>query len=221
MLLGCQAMLAQPPDSANDPAKPKPAASKAVEWVFNYLSMAGAKTAADFHPLTQRERNAIYGKSLINPVLYLKVAASAGIDQWKAKPEEWELGASGYGKRSANILGQYAIQRTITFGLSSALHEDNRYFGSGKQGIWPRTRYAVSSSILARHDNGKRYVSVSQIAGFAGAAFISRTWQPASTDSAGDAAVSFGISMSSNIAFSVLKEFLPDLVRPILKGHKP
>jgi len=28
------------------------------------------------------------------------------------------------------------------------LHEDNRYFNSGRQGFWPRT---LTSGILARH----------------------------------------------------------------------
>jgi hypothetical protein len=39
-------------------------------------------------------------------------------------------GAPGYGKRFAHILGQYSIQLTVTYGLGSALHEDNRYFNS-------------------------------------------------------------------------------------------
>jgi len=41
----------------------------------------------------------------------------------------------------------------VTFGLASALHEDNRYFNSGKKGLWPRTWSAVTSGILARHDD--------------------------------------------------------------------
>jgi len=75
---------------------------------------------------------------------------SAGIDQWKDKPEDWEQAASGYGKRFSNILGQYSIQRTVTFGLASALHEDIRYFNSGETGIWSRNGYAITSGILAR-----------------------------------------------------------------------
>jgi hypothetical protein len=72
-------------------------------------------------------------------------------------------------------------------------------------------------SLLARHDDGGRYPSVSLIAGFAAAAFISRSWQPPSTRSAGDGAVSFGLSMLYNGLATVAKEFLPDIVRPIVK----
>ena len=192
---------------------------RGVKAIFDYLTMAGSN-AADFRPLTQDQRNSIYLKSLINPVWYLKGGFSAAIDLRNDKPQEWEQGASGYGKRFANIMGQYAIQRTVTFGMESLLHEDNRYFASGKKGFWARSGYALSSSFLARHDNGKRYPSASLIGGFTAAAFVSRSWQPPSTQSAGDGAVSFGISMGYNVLASEVKEFLPDVLRPFTKRVK-
>lgn len=195
---------------------------KGIDLIFNYLNMAGTTRANDFKPLTQPERNHLYFKSMVNPIGYVKAGFSAGIDQLNNKPPEWEQGGSGYGKRYANILGQYYIQKTVTFGLSSALHEDNRYFNSGRSGFWPRTEYALSSGILARHDDGSRHISISQLGGVAAGAFLSRFWQPPSHHSAGDGAVSFGISMGSNIGFGVVKEFLPDLGRAIAKKrHKP
>jgi hypothetical protein len=196
------------------------AVRRAVDNVFNYLNMAGTAKASEFQPLTQRERTRIYLKTMVNPLGYLVVGFSAGIDQWNDKPMEWEQGASGYGKRFANIFGQYSIRRTVTFGLSSALHEDNRYFNSGKRSFWPRTRYAVASGMLARHDDGSRHLSISQLGGTAAGAFLSRPWLPPSQHSAGDAAISFGITMATNIGSGVLKEFLPDIARAITKKNK-
>ena len=193
--------------------------SRLSHSVFNLLNMAGTETSKKFHPMTQAERNHLYFSTMINPLSFARCAFSAGIDQWNDKPSEWEQGASGYGKRFANILGQYSIQRTVTYGLSSALHEDNRYFNSGKQGFWSRTGYALSSGILARHDNGTRHFSFSQVGGVAAGSFLARTWLPRSQSSAGDATVSFGITMASNIGMGVMKEFLPDLVRPFRKKH--
>src|SRR3974377_1929455 len=106
---------------------------RTIDHLFNYLNMAGAEKASDFQPLTQHERTQIYLKTMVNPIGKLKGGFWAGIDQGKDKPEEWEQGASGYGKRFANIIGQYSIQRTVTFGGSSVLPEDNRYFNSGKR----------------------------------------------------------------------------------------
>jgi hypothetical protein len=204
----------------NQTIKESGSVQKGVDYLLNYLNMAGTKKAKDFQPLTQRERTQLYVKTMVNPLGYLKAGSSAGIDQWKDKPQEWEQGASGYGKRFGNILAQYSIQRTITFGLSSALHEDNRYFNSGKKGIWARTQYALVSGILARQDDGSRSVSYSQLGGVAAGAFLSRLWQPPSQSSAGDGAVSFGLTMGSNIGFSVVKEFLPNLGRAIAKKHQ-
>lgn len=206
-------MAAQTEDAVAEPNQGR--FDRTIDHLFNYLNMAGAEKASDFQPLTQPERTQIYLKTMINPVGYLKAGFSSGIDQWKDKPEEWEQGMSGYGKRFANILGQYTIQRTVTFGLSSALHEDNRYFNSGKQGFWRRTAYSMASGILARHDDGSRHISISQLGGVAASAFLSRTWQPPSTSSAGDGAVSFGITMTCNMGFGVVKEFLPDIGRAI------
>ena len=191
-----------------------------IEYLFNYLNMAGTKKAAEFQPLTQQERTHIYFKTMVNPLGYAKAAFSAGIDQWNDKPEEWEQGASGYGKRYANILGQYSIQRTATYGLGSFLHEDNRYFNSGKKGFWPRMGYALCSSVLARHDDGSRAISISQLGGVAAGAFVARLWLPPSQNSAKDGAVSFGLTMASNAGFSIVKEFLPDIGKAIGKKNK-
>jgi len=193
--------------------------SKLVRSVLNLLNMAGTEKSKEFRPLTQAERNRLYFNTMINPLSFARCAFSAGVDHASDKPSEWEQGASGYGKRFANILGQYSIQRTVTYGLGSVLHEDTRYFNSGKQGFWSRTGYALSSGILARHDDGTRHFSISQVGGVAAGAFLARPWLPPSQHSAGDAAVSFGITMASNIGFGVMKEFLPDLLRPFRKKH--
>jgi hypothetical protein len=198
----------------------KPTERRGVDNLLNYLNMAGTDTAANFRPLTQKERRDLYLKGLINPFLYVKAGFSSGLDQWNDKPREWGQGASGYGKRYANIIGQYAIQRTVTWGLSSAFHEDNRYFNSGKKGFWPRINYALLSGIVARADNGKRRISISQVGGTAAGAFLANTWLPPSQNSAGSGAVSFGISMGANIGFSVVKEFLPDVGRAIQRKRK-
>ena len=64
-----------------------------VDYLLNYLNMAGTMKASDFRPLTQRERTQIYLKTMMNPLGYIKGGFSAGIDHWKDKPPEWEQGS--------------------------------------------------------------------------------------------------------------------------------
>jgi hypothetical protein len=101
--------LAAQNQTPNTTAEKPSIVAKGVDYLFNYLNMAGTEKASDFRPLTQRERTHLYFKTMVNPLGYIKAGFSAGIDQWNDKPEEWEQGVSGYGKRFANILGQYSI----------------------------------------------------------------------------------------------------------------
>jgi hypothetical protein len=216
------ALLSASPAWCQDTGTAQPAASgskttNVIDHVFDYLNVANQGQLREFHPLTQKERNQNFTNSLINPIWYFKAAASAGANQWTNTPEEWGQGASGYGKRFGDIMAQYAIRNTTMFGFESLLHEDNRYFGSGKKGFWPRTGYALSSGLLARHNNGKRYPSVSLLIGYASGAYLSRFWQPQGSRSVGDAATSFGISMAWNIGLGVVKEYLPDILRPLMR----
>ena len=135
-------------DQSDNTSQHSAAVDKGIDLIFNYLNMAGAKKAADFQPMTQPERNRLYIKTMVNPIGFFKVGFSAGIDQWNDKPEEWGQGASGYGKRFANIEGQYAIQRTVTFGLSSGCTKTTATSIPGNRacGHVPCTRSRAGSS---------------------------------------------------------------------------
>src|SRR3981189_3107980 len=89
----------------------------------------------------------------------ITAAATAGISQSEGTPKEWGVVAEGYGKRIANAFAQDFIRGTLEYGASAALHEDNRYFVSGQTGFFRRTKYAVVSTLLARHDSGNESFS--------------------------------------------------------------
>jgi hypothetical protein len=57
------------------------------------------------------------------------------------------------------------------------------------------------------------------LTGYASGAFLSRTWQPLSSNTAGDGAVSFGISMGWKTGTTVVKAFLPDMQAPFTKNY--
>ena len=168
---------------------------------------------AEFSPMTSHERLGLYVTGLASPEAFLRSAASAGIAQASGTPKEWGGGAEGYGYRIGNAFAQHVIRDTLAYGISATLHEDNRYFVSKETGFFRRTKYAVKSTFLARHDNGSQSFSFSRIGSAGGSAFISRACEPYSKTTAGDGAVTFGFSMMSDIGFNVVREFLPDLKR--------
>ena len=107
-----------------------------------------------YTPLTQSERNKLYVRALINPISFVESAASAGWGQLLDRPPEWGEGGAGYGKRFVSSVAQHVTGESIKFGLSSLLHEDNRYVASGKAKIAPRVLYALVSTFRSRDDEG-------------------------------------------------------------------
>jgi hypothetical protein len=186
------------------------------------LPSAKAATASsvrqgeDFVAMTRSERAAHYAHALFGTDAFLFSATSAGIGHLRNSPHEWGEGAAGFGRRFGSGYAQRIVGQTIENGLAFGLHEDNRYFRSGKSGTG-RLGYAISSAFLARHDDGSRFISVSAIGGAAGSAFISRAWQPHSIASMGDGATAFGISMGARVGLNVAREFLPHRVGKFLQ----
>lgn len=166
--------------------------------------------------MTPTERIVEAEASFASPTPFLYSAVRAGLDQAYNRPKEWRQGADGFGLRYGSIYAQHFISQVFEQGVSYRLHEDNRYFGSGRRNPGVRLGYALASTILARHDDGSRALSVSVIGGAASAAFISRAWQPRSSTTAGDAAVSFGLTMAVRASFNVLREFSPRFIGRIL-----
>jgi len=159
--------------------------------------------------MTEAQRARLYLEDTANPLSLLGSAASAGFGQWRDRPREWKEGAEGYGLRFGSSYAEHIVRQTLIFGASSVFHEDNRYVRSRQSGFGNRVGYALGSTFLARGDNGVRRLSLSRIGAFAGAALISRLWQPRTTNNLRSAGVNFGTSMGVAIGFNVVREFWP------------
>jgi hypothetical protein len=133
-------------------------------------------------------------------------------------PSEWQEGAEGYGLRFAHTYGMHVVRQSIQFGAGALLDEDTRYVPSGETRFGPRLKYALISPFIARSHTGKRRVAFSTIGGMAGAAFISRTWQPPSNSHPADAMSSFGVSVGVAVGMNVVHEFFPGVYN--LFGHR-
>ena len=72
---------------------PKNRGSVLIDYLLNYLNMAGTEKSNKFRPMTQPERTRLYFKTMVNPIGFVKTGFSAGIDQANDKPTEWEQGA--------------------------------------------------------------------------------------------------------------------------------
>ncbi len=173
------------------------------------VGATAATVAPTYSPLTASERWRMYFVSAFGPGAILRATAAAGINQWENTPKEWKQGGEAFGERLGNSLAKHVIRKTLESGAAAALHEDNRYFRSTDTGFWKRTKHAVGSVFVARNMAGQEHFAYSRFGAALGSSFISRAWQPPSETHAGDAAVSFGITMAIDMGWNVFKEFRP------------
>jgi len=166
-------------------------------------------SAPEFVPMTASERARKYLLGAFGPGAILRAAVAGGIAQSSETPKEWGVGAEAYGERVGNVFAKHVIREALEFGGSTALKEDNRYFRSTESGILKRSKHVVASIFVARNQAGGEHFAYSRFGSVLGSSFISRLWQPRSEDSSGDAAVSFGLTMVSDLGWNFLKEFGP------------
>jgi hypothetical protein len=208
------AAFSQASDTFVNPATPATVKSPAAEMdvIDKVLGMVGPSEPSH---LTQKDRFQLYLLYTGGPLPLLGEAAGAGISQWKNSPPEWGQGWGAYGDRFGSNLAYNGIRQTISYGASIAFHEDNRYFASGKHGVWGRTGYAILSTFTARRPDGRQSFSVSSVSGVMGASAIASIWGPESWHGAGNIAHNAGISFGATAVLNVVREFLPDVL------HRP
>jgi hypothetical protein len=167
-------------------------------------------------PLSVGAKALVFTKRLASPGSLVKSAAGAGLDQWRDSPAEWGQGMEGYGRRLGYKLANRGVENGIGFLVAAPLHQDPRYFRSGKTGFWPRSKHAMVSTFVARTDSGGRTVAVWRFAADYGAQFISNTWRPGRQTGTGDTLIRGTGSIGYDMAANVFKEFWPDIRKHVL-----
>jgi len=144
-------------------------------------------------------------------------AAFAGYFQATDSPREWGQGASGYGKHLFSAMAYTGVRNVLAFGLDSALHQDPRYYRSGRTGAWRRTKYALRATLFSHTDSGGETFATWRFGSAYSAAFISNQWRP---DRVNTVALSLRQG-TTQLGFDALgnvgSEFWPDIRKKLLR----
>ena len=117
----------------------------------------------------------------MDPLTLAAVGITAGIEQEMNSYPEFGQGATGYAKRFGAAYGTAATNVMITSVLAeSVLHQDPRYFYSGRGSKAQRAWYAFTSAFRTMGDNGKWQPPYAGVIGSIAAAEISQTYYPGS-----------------------------------------
>ena len=207
-LLVLQITLVCPARAGDDaPPNPPPAAPAAPGPTAPDDTVATALTP--YIPMTQADRFHHYVNGMFSVEAVARAFAGAAILQAMNTPAEWGQGSEGYARRFGSDYAQHIIRQTLQFSASDLLDEDNRYLPSGRSGTGPRLAYAVESTFLARRHDGHRRLSYSRLGAVIATAFISRKWQPHSTNGAQNAEMSVATVLGTEVGFNIAREFLP------------
>jgi len=117
-------------------------------------------------PLTSKQKFNLAWKSLVDPVTFLGVGASAGIEQATNEFKGYGQGAQGYGKRfGAGYTDGFTNTMIGGAILASWWKQDPRYFQKGTGTVRSRVLYAIAMSVMCKGDNGHWQVTYAAMAG--------------------------------------------------------
>ncbi len=197
----------------------------------NFLTL---ENAGQVPPLTSGQKFKAVARGSFDPIQIVWYAALSGICQAENCEPGFGQGWEAYGKR----YGAYAADGTIeNFFVGaifpSMLHQDPRFFQSGKGSFWHRTEYAVSRAFVTRTDSGHSQFNYSEVFGSAVASAISTySYHPhpgyhpipgknvpyvASDRTLKNTASVWGTQVGYDTITFVVKEFWPDIRRKLKK----
>lgn len=132
-------------------------------------------------PLSPKQKFHLSLKTLVDPATFAAVGITAGIQQGENSYYQFGQGSEGYAKRFGAAYGNAATNLLITsVAADSVLHQDPRYFFSGKGSIMHRAWYAVESAFRAKGDNGKWQPPYAGLLGAVAGAEVSNLYYPGS-----------------------------------------
>ena len=160
-------------------------------------------------PMRTKQKLKLSFRTIIDPVSFLTIAGTAGVQQYRNSSPAYGSGIDGYGKRYAVNLADNATGILLSRGVYPAVfHQDPRYFYKGAGSFHSRLLYAISFAVIARDDNGRWKPNYSHVLGNFSAAGISNLYYPAS-DRGASLVLFNGLASTASNAFSnVLREFL-------------
>jgi hypothetical protein len=178
-------------------------------------------TPQPYVPLTQEQKmRRAFKSAFLSPQGYALAAfratlTQAGEDELPDKEFEDEFG--DWAARFARNVANRAARNIFASGVYPVLFkQDPRYERATKKGFMNRTAHAVSRVFVTRGDDGDIEPNVSRAAGVLTANALSNIWErstPGHDRRGVDATFRrFAMSFPSDMAYNVLREFLPDII---------
>lgn len=188
-------------------------------------SAASAESLPDapsaYVPLSRHCKFELVLRQSYSPYTFASAAFDATWAQMLGGWPQFGGGMQGWGKRLGTTLADVESRRFIqNFVLATVLHEDPRYFPSGKNGVLARTWYAATRVLVTRDDNGWNVLNRSELLGTSLTSALQNTYYPRPDRTLGATVNRFLGTLSGDATTNILHEFTPDLKR-LFHKHCP
>jgi hypothetical protein len=204
--------------SALDPTAPKETNGTSNDRLFytlpNFLTL---ENAGHVPPLTPGQKFKVVARGSFDYIQIPWYGFLAGISQAENSESGYGQGSQGYGKRFGASFADGTIENFMTGAiLPTILHQDPRFYQSGRGGFWHRTFYAISRIVITPTDSGGSQFNYSEVAGSALSAGISTySYHPHEDRNFPNTTKVWGTQIGYDTLTLVVKEFWPDIRRKI------
>jgi hypothetical protein len=174
-----------------------------------------------YAPLSGHDKFELFLRRTYSPYTFVTAAAETTWAQMWGQWPEYGGGLPGWGKRFGAILADTESRRFIqTFLLSTLLHQDPRYFRSGKKGLISRGWYAATRVFVTRDDDGDSTFNTAELLGTLFTSSLQNAYYPASDRGFPKTMTRFVGALGSDATSDITREFWPD-VRCFFRKHEP
>ena len=175
---------------------------------------------SDAVSLTAGQKMRLAFRSSVDPVAFAIPFLVAGYHEALDDDTGFGWGIEGYGKRAGAAYLDAFDGTMIGNGiLPSILHQDPRYFRLGHGSTTHRLLFAMSTTVICKHDNSGRWEpNYSNVAGNIISGAISNLYYPSQNSGIGQTFSNGFIVTGEGTIGGVFQEFWPDISRKIF--HK-
>jgi hypothetical protein len=169
-------------------------------------------------PLDTKQKFELSWRDAIDPVTFILIGATAGMQQAQNEFPGYGQGAAGYGKRYGASYADFAtgtLFGSVVF--PAILKQDPRYFYKATGSKRQRVMYAIANAVICKGDNGHWQPNYSSILGNLVSGGIANAYYPPQNRGVGLTFEVTGVGVALTGAANIAQEF----IIPKFTSHKP
>jgi len=177
--------------------------------------------APSYVPLTSKQKFDYWAKHTYSADMFLGTLFDTLILQASGAWPDYGGGMSGFGKRYGTQLASAESWSLFArWVFPTLLHQDPRYFPSGRRNAFDRMAYAASRTIITRSDDGRNVFNSSLLLTVLFSSALSNGYKPLHDKSFPATMENSASALGAVAQVNLLNEFWPDLKSLFLR-HEP